>query len=123
MNSPSCVYLDYAATTPVEPLVAARMAECLTATASFGNPGSTSHEYGEAASERVEAARAEVAATVGAQPAEVIWTSGATEANNLAIFGVAHYYRARSAGISSRCAPNTRRCSILAGNSSAADGG
>ena len=61
------------------------------ATASFGNPGSTSHAYGEAASERVEAARAEVAATVGAQPAEVVWTSGATEANNLAIFGVAQY--------------------------------
>jgi cysteine desulfurase len=91
MNSPSCVYLDYAATTPVEPLVAARMAECLGRDGAFGNPGSTSHTYGEAASERVEAARAEVAATVGAQPAEVIWTSGATEANNLAIFGVAQY--------------------------------
>jgi cysteine desulfurase len=91
MNSPSCVYLDYAATTPVEPLVAARMAECLGRDGDFGNPGSTSHAYGEAASERVEAARAEVAATVGAQPTEVIWTSGATEANNLAIFGVAQY--------------------------------
>ena len=91
MNSPSCVYLDYAATTPVEPLVAARMAQCLGRDGAFGNPGSTSHTYGEAASERVEAARAEVAATVGAQPAEVIWTSGATEANNLAIFGVAQY--------------------------------
>jgi cysteine desulfurase len=91
MNSPSCVYLDYAATTPVEPLVAARMAECLGRDGAFGNPGSTGHTYGEAASERVEAARAEVAATVGAQPAEVIWTSGATEANNLAIFGVAQY--------------------------------
>jgi len=91
MNSPSCVYLDYAATTPVEPLVAARMAECLGRDGAFGNPGSTSHIYGEAASERVEAARAEVAATVGAEPAEVIWTSGATEANNLAIFGIAQY--------------------------------
>jgi cysteine desulfurase len=95
MQAPSpCVYLDYAATTPVDPLVAARMAECLGRDGVFGNPGSTSHDYGEAASERVEAARAQVAATVGAEPAEVIWTSGATEANNLAIFGVAHYYRA-----------------------------
>ncbi len=91
MNSPSCVYLDYAATTPVEPLVAARMAQCLGRDGDFGNSGSTSHAYGEAASKRVEAARAEVAATVGAQPAEIIWTSGATEANNLAIFGVAQY--------------------------------
>ncbi len=91
MNSPRCVYLDYAATTPVEPQVAARMAECLGRDGDFGNPGSTSHAYGEAARERVEAARAQVAATVGAEPAEVIWTSGATEANNLAIFGVALY--------------------------------
>jgi len=91
MNGPSCVYLDYAATTPVEPLVAERMAQCLGRDGVFGNPGSTSHVYGEAASERVEAARAEVAATVGAEPAEIIWTSGATEANNLAIFGVAQY--------------------------------
>jgi len=95
MKTPSpCVYLDYAATTPVDPFVAARMAECLGRDGVFGNPGSTSHEYGEAASERVEAARTQVAATVGAEPAEVIWTSGATEANNLAIFGIAHYYRA-----------------------------
>ncbi len=91
MNSRSCVYLDYAATTPVDPVVAARMAECLGCDGIFGNPGSTSHAYGEAASDRVEAARAEVAATVGAESAEVIWTSGATEANNLAIFGVAQY--------------------------------
>jgi cysteine desulfurase len=88
-----CVYLDSAATTPVAPQVAARMAHCLTQGGMFGNPGSTSHEYGEAAGELVEAARAQVAATVGAETAEVIWTSGATEANNLAIFGIAHYYR------------------------------
>jgi cysteine desulfurase len=91
MNIPGCVYLDYAATTPVAPLVVARMAECLDRDGVFGNPGSSSHAYGEAALERVEAARAQVAATVGAEPAEVIWTSGATEANNLAIFGVAQY--------------------------------
>ncbi len=92
MTSPG-VYLDYAATTPVAGEVAARMAECLTREGAFGNPGSVSHAYGEAASVLVEAARAEVAATVGAQAAEIIWTSGATEANNLAIFGIANYYR------------------------------
>jgi cysteine desulfurase len=87
------VYLDNAATTPVDPRVAAAMAECLTADGDFGNPASRSHVYGDAASARIEAARAQVAASVGAAPAEVVWTSGATEANNLALFGVAHYYR------------------------------
>jgi cysteine desulfurase len=87
------VYLDYAATTPVAPAVAARMAECLTIEGAFGNPGSTSHEYGEGASALVEAARAQVAAAVGAQASDIVWTSGATEANNLAIFGTAYYYR------------------------------
>ncbi|MGD0490660.1 MAG: aminotransferase class V-fold PLP-dependent enzyme [Steroidobacteraceae bacterium] len=92
MNAPAA-YLDYAATTPVAPEVAARMAECLTAEGAFGNPSSGSHAYGARAAALVEAARAQVAACVGAEPAEVIWTSGATEANNLAIFGAAHYYR------------------------------
>jgi cysteine desulfurase len=87
------VYLDYAATTPVDPRVAARMAECLTQQGAFGNPGSTSHDYGEAAWALVEAARVQVAAAVGAVPADIVWTSGATEANNLALFGVANYQR------------------------------
>ncbi len=87
------VYLDYAATTPVDARVAAVMADCLTRTGTFGNPGSMSHGYGDAASERVERAREQVAAAVGATAADVVWTSGATEANNLALFGVAHYYR------------------------------
>src|SRR5271166_475 len=91
MNGP--VYLDYAATTPVDAGVAARMAQCLTADGVFGNPGSSSHQYGDHARRVVEAARAQVALAVGAEPAEVIFTSGATEANNLAIFGVANYYR------------------------------
>jgi len=91
--SARAVYLDYAATTPVAPEVAARMAECLTREGTFGNPGSASHGYGEAASAAVEAARAQVAAAVGAQAADVVFTSGATEANNLAIFGTAQYYR------------------------------
>jgi cysteine desulfurase len=87
------VYLDYAATTPVDPRVAAAMAQCLTIEGEFGNPASASHEFGAAAAALVETARGQVAAGAGAAPAEVIWTSGATEANNLAIFGVAQYYR------------------------------
>jgi cysteine desulfurase len=87
------VYLDYAATTPVDPRVAAAMAQCLTIEGEFGNPASASHEFGDTARALVETARGQVAAGVGAAPAEVIWTSGATEANNLAIFGVAQYYR------------------------------
>ncbi|HME40203.1 MAG TPA: aminotransferase class V-fold PLP-dependent enzyme [Steroidobacteraceae bacterium] len=87
------VYLDYAATTPVDPRVAAAMAQCLGPEGDFGNPASASHAYGDAAGARVETARAQVAASVGAAPAEVVWTSGATEANNLAIFGVAQHYR------------------------------
>lgn len=90
--SPGCIYLDYAATTPVAPEVAARMAQCLTREGTFGNPGSD-HAFGEAASESVETARAQVAAAVGAQATEVVFTSGATEANNLAIFGTAQYYQ------------------------------
>lgn len=91
MNRP--VYLDYAATTPVDPLVAAAMARCLGLEGEFGNPGSASHDYGAAAAALVETARAQVAACAGAAPDEVVWTSGATEANNLAILGLAHYYR------------------------------
>jgi cysteine desulfurase len=87
------VYLDYAATTPVDPRVAAAMAQCLTLDGEFGNPASASHSFGDAAGALVETARAQVAASVRAAPAEVVWTSGATEANNLAIFGVARYYR------------------------------
>jgi cysteine desulfurase len=90
MNRP--VYLDHAATTPIDPRVAAAMAQCLGMQGEFGNPAS-SHEFGHAAAALVEQARAQVAASVGAAPREVIWTSGATEANNLAIFGIARYYR------------------------------
>ena len=90
MNRP--VYLDHAATTPIDPRVAAAMAQCLGMQGEFGNPAS-SHEFGHAAAALVEQARAQVAACVGAAPREVVWTSGATEANNLAIFGIARYYR------------------------------
>jgi cysteine desulfurase len=89
------VYLDHAATTPVEPRVAARMAEVLSSDTEFGNPASSSHGYGDVAAALVESARTQVAAAVGAAAREIVWTSGATEANNLAIFGVAQYYRER----------------------------
>jgi len=88
-------YLDNAATTPVDPRVAAAMAECLTADGEFGNAGSTGHDYGDRAAARVAAARAQVAAAVGADPLDVIFTSGATEADNLALFGVAGHQRDR----------------------------
>ena len=83
------IYLDYAATTPVDPLVAQRMSECLTADGIFGNPASRSHLYGWQAEEAVENARSEVADTIGCDSREIVWTSGATEAANLALKGVA----------------------------------
>ena len=89
------VYLDHASTTPVDMRVAARMAEVLRSESEYGNPASSSHDYGDVAGALVETARGQVAAAVGAAAGEVIWTSGATEANNLAIFGVAQYYRER----------------------------
>jgi len=89
------VYLDHASTTPVDSRVAASMAEILNSETGFGNPASVSHDYGDIAHALVEQARGQVASAVGAASNEVIWTSGATEANNLAIFGVAQYYRER----------------------------
>jgi cysteine desulfurase len=86
--SASPVYLDYAATTPVDTRVAACMAECLTSEGAFGNPAST-HAFGRQARARVEAARAQVAALIGARASDMVFTSGATEANNLAILGYA----------------------------------
>lgn len=89
------VYLDYAASTPVDPEVAAAMQECLGDPAAFANPSASGHAPGRAAQARVEQARAEVAALIGARPGEVTWTSGATEANNLAIMGAAQFRAAR----------------------------
>ena len=87
------VYLDYFATTPVDPRVAERMMECLTVEGNFGNPASRSHVYGWRAEEAVERARREVADLLRADPREIVWTSGATESDNLAIKGVAHFHR------------------------------
>jgi len=87
------VYLDYAATTPVAPEVAAAMAECLTLEGNFANPASRSHLYGWQAEEAVEEARVQVASLLGADSREIVWTSGATEANNLALKGAAEAWR------------------------------
>lgn len=83
------VYLDYAATTPVDPRVAEVICDCLTLDGNFGNPASRSHIYGWRAEEVVESARQDVAALIGADPREIVWTSGATESDNLALKGVA----------------------------------
>lgn len=86
------LYLDYSATTPVDPRVAKLMCDCLTQEGNFGNPASRSHLYGWQAEEAVENARRQVADLVNADPREIVWTSGATESDNLAIKGVAHFY-------------------------------
>ncbi|MBC7787947.1 MAG: IscS subfamily cysteine desulfurase [Methylophilaceae bacterium] len=87
------MYLDYSATTPVDPRVAAKMIPFITEY--FGNPASRSHPYGWTAEKAVENAREEVAKLVGADPREIVWTSGATESNNLAIKGAANFYSAK----------------------------
>ena len=86
------IYLDYSATTPVDPRVAEKMSECLTLEANFGNPASRSHMFGWKAEEAVETARRQVADLIHSDPREVVWTSGATESDNLAIKGAAHFY-------------------------------
>jgi len=83
------LYFDYAATTPVDERVIEVMIKCLGATGNFGNPASSSHPYGQAARRIVEQARAQVAALVGADAEQIVWTSGATESNNLALKGLA----------------------------------
>jgi cysteine desulfurase len=87
------IYLDYSATTPVDPRVAEKMIPYLTEF--FGNPASRSHAFGWKAEQAVEEARGHVAALIGADPKEIVWTSGATEGNNLAIKGAANFYKTK----------------------------
>jgi cysteine desulfurase len=87
------IYLDYSATTPIDERVATKMAEYLTIEGQFGNPASRSHEFGWKAEQAVDLARQQVADLIHADPREIVWTSGATESDNLAIKGAAHFYR------------------------------
>ena len=89
------IYMDYSSTTPVDPRVAEKMMQCLTMDGVFGNPASRSHAHGWAAEDLVDKAREEIAKTVGADSREIVWTSGATESNNLAIKGAAHFNQRR----------------------------
>lgn len=87
------IYLDYSATTPVDQRVAEKMTQYLTFDGNFGNPASRSHSFGWAAEAAVDQARQEVARLINADPKEIVWTSGATESDNLAIKGVARFYQ------------------------------
>ncbi|MDH5190416.1 MAG: IscS subfamily cysteine desulfurase [Gammaproteobacteria bacterium] len=87
------IYLDYSATTPVDPRVAEKMIQCMTPDGNFGNPASRSHAFGWHAEEAVEEARKNVAALINCDPREIVWTSGATESDNLAIKGAANFYQ------------------------------
>ncbi|MCK5813445.1 MAG: aminotransferase class V-fold PLP-dependent enzyme, partial [Cocleimonas sp.] len=89
------IYLDYSATTPVDPRVAEKMMQYLTPTGIFGNPASRSHSFGWASDDAVTEARANVAALINADSREIVWTSGATESDNLAIKGAAHFNKRR----------------------------
>ncbi|WP_221799854.1 aminotransferase class V-fold PLP-dependent enzyme [Oceanobacter mangrovi] len=98
------LYLDYAATTPVDPAVAEAMTACLTMDGNFANPASRSHRFGWQAEAAVEKARRQVADLLAADPREIVWTSGATESDNLALKGVVEYLRSHDPG---------RRCHII----------
>jgi len=95
MTNKSTIYLDYASTTPVDPRVASKMMQYLTPDGEFGNPASRSHRYGWKADDAVEEARSHVANLVNCDPREIVWTSGATEADNLAVKGVARFYKSK----------------------------
>ncbi|MCW8906536.1 MAG: IscS subfamily cysteine desulfurase [Sedimenticola sp.] len=87
------IYMDYSATTPVDPRVAEKMCQYLTPDGMFGNPASRSHKFGWDADDAVEQARRDVAELLNANPKEIVWTSGATESDNLALKGAAHFYQ------------------------------
>ena len=101
MSNP--IYLDYLATTPVDPRVVEKMVQCLSIEGNFGNPASRSHIYGWKAEAAVENARRQLADLLNCDPREIVWTSGATEADNLALKGVAHFHRDKGRHIVTSC--------------------
>lgn len=103
------IYLDYSATTPVDPRVAEKMMQCLTLDGNFGNPASRSHRFGWHAEEAVDIARNQIADLVGADPREIVFTSGATESDNLAIKGAANFYQKKASTLLP-AKPNTKPC-------------
>jgi cysteine desulfurase len=120
MNAPVTVstpiYLDYLSTTPVDPRVVAAMTACMSTEGVYGNAASRSHVFGWKAEEAVENARGQVAELINADPREIVWTSGATESDNLAIKGVAHFYHKKANTLSPRKL-STRRSSTPVVNS------
>ena len=89
------IYLDYSSTTPVDKRVATKMSECLTLDGAFGNPASRSHSFGWDSDQLIKDARKNVADLIKCDTKEIVWTSGATESNNLAIKGAAHFYKSK----------------------------
>lgn len=120
MTTPTAIYLDHQATTPVDPRVLDTMLPFFSTR--FGNPASTQHEWGRDAGEAVEAARAQVGALIGAEPREIVFTSGATESNNLAIKGAGRFAREHGRGDHVVTFSSEHKCVLESCNALAAEG-